>query len=248
MFVWISLFIINNSGLVSYSSKVKSIVDLLISPILIVMLIAMLYLAKYDIISTLQLRSLKIQDVILISILVIGIASFEHGFRPILYKLLPFYSELDSAELESYTNILGQLILYLNIFLLIPMFEEFLFRGLIQTSICARYGIRKAIIIPSLLYGLLHVIPPEVITLIIRSLLFGYVVHKTRSIFTAITMHSLLNMFSFLYNSFLLGNTASAEVAINYYISSGFIIFGTIIIISGIRFLGRTPRRMESKR
>ena len=77
-----------------------------------------------------------------------------------------------------------------------PLFEELLFRGLIQNGVTRLtrqpwFGI----LVASILFAIIHpwwTIPP----IFVLSVLLGYVYHRTQNLWAATLMHALFNAFA----------------------------------------------------
>jgi membrane protease YdiL (CAAX protease family) len=107
----------------------------------------------------------------------------------------PFFEDL--AKFDRPASIWGWVVLYIGGCLTAPILEEFAFRGLLQSSLYQNYGLFSAIVIPSLLFGLLHVVPHGVVIIFIGSIIYGYIVFITGSVFSSIIMHSFSNFMVF---------------------------------------------------
>lgn len=73
-----------------------------------------------------------------------------------------------------------------------PIVEEFVFRGVIL-GLLKRYGDRFAIFISAILFGLIHANIEQFIYAFLIGLYFGFVLVKTKSLWTTILLHSLFN-------------------------------------------------------
>jgi membrane protease YdiL (CAAX protease family) len=124
------------------------------------------------------------------------------GLRPILYNLLPGKDLLDLYESMWPTTTDHLIIFGIGGILIAPVFEELLFRGMILSSIGNKWGYTPAIIITSVLFGILHIIPPEIVMIIIYSIFWSLSVYLTRSILASIIMHSIFNFYGFIDNVF----------------------------------------------
>ncbi|MGR6546569.1 CPBP family intramembrane glutamic endopeptidase [Paenibacillus tundrae] len=82
----------------------------------------------------------------------------------------------------------------LAISIIIPFFEELLFRGLLFTTLSNKYGAWWAIIISSLIFGMLH--GGVFIATSIFGLVFGYIFYKTKSLIPGIVLHMIWNSLS----------------------------------------------------
>ncbi|WP_055665891.1 CPBP family intramembrane glutamic endopeptidase [Desnuesiella massiliensis] len=74
-----------------------------------------------------------------------------------------------------------------------PIFEEFLFRGMILSGILKRYDYKKAIFFSSLLFGIIHLNLHQGVNAFFIGLIFGYIYFKTRSLYLCIFAHFLNN-------------------------------------------------------
>ena len=74
-----------------------------------------------------------------------------------------------------------------------PLLEEILFRGVIQGSSMSRYGTMRSILISSALFGIIHIIPQQVIYAFFIGLILGYIYWKTQSILSVILIHAFNN-------------------------------------------------------
>ncbi len=74
-----------------------------------------------------------------------------------------------------------------------PLCEEVLFRGLIQHSLVRKRGPWKGILIASALFGIIHVIPQQVVAGFFLGTVIGLVYYKTRSLPAAVVLHLINN-------------------------------------------------------
>lgn len=83
-----------------------------------------------------------------------------------------------------------------------PIFEEFLFRGIIMADMRVRYGAFMAIIISSLLFGIIHMNIAQGIAAFFAALILGYIFYLSSSIWSVIFIHMLNNLTSLVYNKY----------------------------------------------
>lgn len=81
---------------------------------------------------------------------------------------------------------------------LAPIMEETLFRGLIQGAITERDGATRGILLSALLFGVIHVIPQQVINAFLIGIILGYIYFRTRSLITVMLLHALNNGVAYL--------------------------------------------------
>jgi uncharacterized protein len=103
-------------------------------------------------------------------------------------------------------NSYGSLVIILSAILIGPFLEEILFRGIILKGLLSNYTPKKAILISSIIFGLIHGQPSMIPGAICFGLLFGYIYYKTNSIGITVLLHAATNLFgivaSYLNNHF----------------------------------------------
>ena len=121
-----------------------------------------------------------------------------------------------------------------------PILEEILFRGVIQGSAMSRFGAMRAIFISSAVFGLIHIMPQQVIYAFVVGLVLGYVYWKTKSIMSVIAIHAFNNSLVFIQKSIFgddLSNVTVRELIKNdtlYWITYSII---TILFITALVLL-----------
>ncbi|MCC8089421.1 MAG: CPBP family intramembrane metalloprotease [Rikenellaceae bacterium] len=133
-----------------------------------------------------------------------------------------------------------------------PFFEEMLFRGVIQKEISARYGVAKGVIFAALIFGLVHIIPQQVIAAFVIGIVLGYIYVKTKSLISVVLIHGANNAIA----QFSLILTDDITVTARELISSDKVYFAIyalssiflIIFVAGfIRFCRHTPLIMQNE-
>lgn len=71
--------------------------------------------------------------------------------------------------------------------------EEILFRGFIQNGLQTHWGPTKAVIVTALLFTVFHVDPWRTPSVIVLGLWIGYMAVRTKSVYTAIILHTTSN-------------------------------------------------------
>ncbi len=79
-----------------------------------------------------------------------------------------------------------------------PIMEEMLFRGIVLESVRSRYGSFRAIIISAAVFGLIHIIPQQVINAFLVGIVLGFVYVKTESLTSVIILHAVNNALAYL--------------------------------------------------
>ncbi|HDK7169223.1 TPA: CPBP family intramembrane metalloprotease [Clostridium botulinum] len=103
--------------------------------------------------------------------------------------------------------------------IIVPIFEEIVFRGIILEGLLNKYKPITSIIVSSVIFALGHIYIPQMINATIFGMLVGIIYYKTRSVVLCIVSHILSNGFNFLYINSNIRN---------------FFIGAVIFIISGI--------------
>jgi len=104
--------------------------------------------------------------------------------------------EILQAKAHHPVNVLASIAV---IGLLVPLAEELLFRGLIQSYLVKRWGAFLGILVSSLWFALLHIDLALFVPLLLIGLALGYVRHHFDSLWAAVVLHSLNNLASVLY-------------------------------------------------
>lgn len=83
-----------------------------------------------------------------------------------------------------------------------PLLEETLFRGLIFESCRERLGRGGALLVSAFLFGVVHVVPVQVVNAFVVGLILGYVYLRTRSLFAVIVLHAINNAIAYVTMAF----------------------------------------------
>ncbi|MCL2560704.1 MAG: CPBP family intramembrane metalloprotease [Rikenellaceae bacterium] len=95
---------------------------------------------------------------------------------------------------ETYGAILGGGgLALLSTVLLIPIAEEMLFRGVIQGGVSKEYGPIRAILIAAAIFGIVHIVPQQVVAAFLAGIVLGYIYYRTGSLVPVIVIHALNN-------------------------------------------------------
>ena len=122
-----------------------------------------------------------------------------------IYSLLANYISPEGANpifrsANYYSGIapgLGVFLILLNLLVAAPVVEEIVMRGIVYTRIENAVGSKSAIIISSLLFGLMHISAGGLILVIgavLMGLVFALIFEKTNSLWVCIVAHSFANI------------------------------------------------------
>ena len=93
-----------------------------------------------------------------------------------------------------------------------PLFEEFLFRGVILEAVRRRRGAVAAWLISSLCFGLAHGLPSQMVVTAVVGLILGYVCIRSGSLFSSILLHGLNNALAMLLLLIGMGDASFSEL------------------------------------
>lgn len=93
-----------------------------------------------------------------------------------------------------------------------PIFEELLCRGVILEAVRAKRNAWVACIVSALIFAVMHVEPQAVVNAFVLGLLLGYVYLRTNSIFAPIILHSINNIFAYMFLIFDVGHLSLSEM------------------------------------
>jgi membrane protease YdiL (CAAX protease family) len=105
-------------------------------------------------------------------------------------------AEILLAKATDWTAVLAA---FAMIGIIVPIAEEILFRGVIQTHLVQRWGTLAGIFVSSLLFVLVHVDVALFAPLFAISLALGFLRHRFGTLWGSILLHSLNNLTSVLY-------------------------------------------------
>ncbi|MEW6026582.1 MAG: type II CAAX endopeptidase family protein [Planctomycetota bacterium] len=159
-----------------------------------------IYSKGYNFTETLNLRPVSLPVLLGISFISIGFFLTLNIFQGLIEPLLEPYEE----GMAAYQEFLVTLVLAskspVDVFLLLlcigiipAVAEEVLFRGIILSGLKNSSTAARAIVLSGLLFGIIHIFPPQVVSVSILGMFFGLLVVKTNSIVTAIWCHFLNN-------------------------------------------------------
>ncbi|WP_339262332.1 type II CAAX endopeptidase family protein [Solibacillus sp. FSL W7-1472] len=156
---------------------------------------------------------------------------FEEHIR----ELFSFFPMLNLDEVQS--SFLVYVLFFINICILAPIYEEMLFRGILLRRFTLRWSPQKSIIISSLIFGVIHLNPINVVFAFALGCVLGYAYLKTKNIVIPMLLHSFNNFLAYLQFVYTNQTTkldlptteaAQQELMINvafFFILAAFIIF-----------------------
>lgn len=116
-------------------------------------------------------------------------------FQIAIYIPINFYlNSLIIPETSNVNEPLVQILSTLFAFIITAIIEEFIFRGIILKGYLINYKARKAIIISAILFGVIHLNPPQIFGAFILGLITGYIFYYSKSVAMTIILHIIYNI------------------------------------------------------
>jgi membrane protease YdiL (CAAX protease family) len=113
-----------------------------------------------------------------------------------LTELIPMPEEIQ----QLFENLMGDdnIFMFLAAVIAAPLFEEFIFRGIILNGLLRHYSPTFAILFSSFLFGIAHLNPWQFIIAFLLGSFIGWVYYRTRSLLPCIAIHFFANGSSYL--------------------------------------------------
>ncbi|MEG2295993.1 MAG: ABC transporter permease subunit/CPBP intramembrane protease, partial [Oscillospiraceae bacterium] len=147
---------------------------------------------KADFKHTFSLKIPKLHHILGSLILYAGGFVFVQLLSNLMFTYIPFVRYMN--EQLSGQIIIESLFLNLLIVAILPAIcEEVLFRGVIYSSISSKCSPKVAIVISSILFGIMHLDPARIILTSILGIVFAYTLYYSKSIFIPILLHLINN-------------------------------------------------------
>ena len=126
---------------------------------------------------------------ILSSLVIIGLEATDVG--------IDFQAQQEIGFLEA-SSTLEMLLAFIALVILAPFAEELVFRGVLLPAFSKKLGLIAAVIVTSVLFGILHPPVNAMIGIGIFAIFLALIYVLTRSIWPAIILHSLKNLLAFM--------------------------------------------------
>lgn len=121
------------------------------------------------------------------------------GFNYIVGELmtyLPNYEQMLADYKTMFEGINMQYLLIGGVFVG-PICEEIIFRGIIQEGFIHTYDGPRALLYSAIIFGVIHLMPLQVINAFLAGILLGWIYWKTRSLWIVMILHILNNYVAF---------------------------------------------------
>ena len=186
--------------------------------------------------------NLTIENRRIIPLIVLVAIPLNLGIAGPLVELVPmtdFFREMIREMVLEMANDQG-LLMFIALVIAAPILEELIFRGVMLDGLLRIYSPTKAVIVSSLLFGLIHLNPAQFVGGALVGGFMGWVYVHTRSVLATILIHASFNLTAFAESYFIDVEEAIdmsyAEVLggmTNYLL----LIVGSIVVTLGCVFL-----------
>lgn len=167
---------------------------------IVVPVMVYIYYKGYDFKETLNLRPVSLPALLIVSlvsvIFFVALNIFQGLIEPFFKpyaKDMVVYQDFFIGLASASRSPVDIFLLVLGVGIIPAVAEEILFRGIILNGLRNSSTAAKAIVLSGLLFGIIHVFPPQVISVSILGMFFGVLLVRTRSIVTTIWCHFLNN-------------------------------------------------------
>lgn len=145
--------------------------------------------------------NLTIENLRIIPLILLAAIPLNLGIAGPLVELIPMADFFRDMILELASD--KGLLMFLALVIAAPVLEELIFRGIILDGLLKIYSPARAIVISSLLFGLIHLNPWQFIGGAVAGGFIGWVYFHTRSVLAAILIHAVFNLTAFVEGYFI---------------------------------------------
>ena len=148
------------------------------------------------------------------------------------------YYMVQKAVIQSYNSIIAMV----SIVIILPIFEEILFRGLVFYELRGKFGVIVTVIIQALIFGIWHFNPLQSVYTFFAGIVFGVILVFTDSIWGSIIAHIIYNLLGALgvpVLMYFLGDSVGVYM---------YIIVGIILFTLGIMLMYKQYKKSKGKR
>lgn len=147
-----------------------------------------------------RVKRLSLLDAVLSFTLAIGFRMITYVYFiwaedvPVLSKSI----EAAQSQVFNYATMttIGMVTILLSIYLVAPIFEEVLFRGIVQKELCEALPVWVAILLQAIAFGWAHGYMVQTIFAAVFGIILGLLYYKTKNIKITILAHMFFNMSS----------------------------------------------------
>lgn len=210
----------------------KDLISYLIPALITLGSLALMNRKEVISIDSITIKKVRLDDLVLS----VGIAIFCL-FTPLLNQFSHFNKEIVNQTYESVLEVPVDIFVFFSMVIFAPIFEEIFFRGIIFSGLQKNYSTIWALIISSLLFGVLHV---NIINSFILGLFWAWLYYKTNNITLCVISHSICNFLGFLLRAYV--QDGKDTLGLDRGKDHSIIISITMLIIAGLLFFVLSKR------
>ncbi|WP_430813007.1 lysostaphin resistance A-like protein [Carboxylicivirga sp. RSCT41] len=143
----------------------------------------------------------KIENGRLLPIIILGAIGLLFGIVNPISSLIPM-PDLIKEMFKEIASLKG-FGAFIMLVIAAPVFEEFIFRGIILDGMLKKYSPAKAIFWSSFLFGFVHLNPWQFVTGLVIGVFIGWVYFHTRSLSISMLIHAAVNSCAFFLKFFI---------------------------------------------
>lgn len=167
------------------------------------------------------------------------------GFDYILGELMTYLPNYDQMLEDYKTMFEGIDMKYLLIGGVIvgPICEEIIFRGIIEEGFIKTYDGPRAILYSAIIFGVIHLVPLQVLSAGLAGILLGWIYWKTRSLWIVMILHIVNNYIAFTFSD--LDTRSSRELIGNDMLYYGSFLLAILLMYGSYRLFSSIAERNE---
>ncbi len=127
--------------------------------------------------------------------IMIATVALDIGIILPLSDFIPLSDFFKESMIENFGNLDD--FMFIAIILGAPLFEEYIYRGIILDGLLKNYPPWLAIIVTSVLFGAIHVNPIQLISATLGGLFLGWVYYKSKNLIYCMMIHLVINLTGF---------------------------------------------------
>lgn len=225
---------ITQTGLNELVLKNQFIIGAIAAVMALVIYVLMFRKKEMNLFQKCKVKKLSLKNSSIIILSCIGLSIFSCSLVSLLISKFPSYNETSNAISSNTNSVLG----IISIILIIPIFEEVLFRGLIYNELKKHLNIFVAIIIQGAIFALSHGNMLQGIYTFIMAIVLAIVYDKTQSILAPMLFHVMYNLLGSIVIAGILNSIGG------YYIA--FLVLGLVISILSLVLLFKSNASVVS--
>ncbi|MBY0757131.1 CPBP family intramembrane metalloprotease [Clostridium sardiniense] len=182
-----------------------------------------------------KFNKIKKSYIPIIILATLGFAVLSSAFVALVGDKFTSYSDTSKGLMTAYNSIYTMI----SVTIIIPIFEEILFRGLIFDQLKRGFNVIVAIILQAIIFGLFHFNPVQTMYTIVLGIILGVIVTWSNSIIGSMIGHITYNIVGILVMPMIV-----------YYVgdyTAIYAIIGSILLIVGVILIYKTYKVSNRK-